>query len=129
MSGPFITITSGRVREGKLAAYRELNAAITARVEEQEPRIIAFHVMLAEDGERFTGLQLHPDVESMEYHLDVVSDLIRDAGAVLQVETFTVLGASNESFDRYLKSMADPEVTIQHLPNHLSGFTRSSAAD
>ena len=128
MSGPFIAITSGRIREGKLAGYRELNAAITARVDEQEPRVIAFHVMLSEDGERFTSVQVHPDVQSMEFHIKVVGDLIKGAGELIQVETFTVLGASNESFDAYMKAMADSGITIRHLPNHLRGFTRSSAA-
>lgn len=57
MPAPFITVTTGRVREGKLAEYHDLNAALTALVEEQEPRLIAVHVMLSQDGERFTGLQ------------------------------------------------------------------------
>jgi hypothetical protein len=129
MSGPFIAITSGRIRAGKLAEYRELNAAITARIEKQEPRLIAFHVMLSGDGERFTSMQLHPDVQSMEFHIKVVSDLIKDAGEVIEVEMFTVLGASNESFDDYMKAMADSGIVIHHLPEHVRGFTRSSAAD
>ena len=129
MSGPFITITSGRVRQGRLAEYRELNAAITALVEEREPRMIAFHVMLSEDGERFTGVQFHPDVQSMEFHVQVAGEVIRKAGELLQVETFTVLGPSNESFDSYMKALADSGIAVQHLPDHLRGFTRSSAAD
>jgi hypothetical protein len=128
MSGAFITITSGRVREGKLAEYRELNAVISALVEEQEPRMIAFNAMLSEEGERFTGVQVHPDVQSMEFHLEVARDVIRDAGDLLQVETFIVLGASNESFDAYMKAMVASGIAVQHLPVHVSGFTRSSAA-
>jgi len=129
MSAPLITITAGRVREGKLAEYRRLNARITEFVEAQEPRVIAFHVMLSEDGGRFVGLQVHPDAASMELHMQVAGGLIREAGDVLQVETFTVLGSSSEAFDKMMSSLASAGVAVQHLPDHVNGFTRSSAAD
>ena len=76
MPGPSIAITAGRIEEGKLAEYREPNAAISALV-----------------------------------------------------ETFTAFGASTEAFDDYLKAMADAGIAIQHLRNHVRGFTRSSATD
>jgi hypothetical protein len=129
MSAPLITLTAGRIKEGALGDYRRLNARITEFVRAEEPRVIAFHVMLSEDGTRFAGVQVHPDVQSMELHMQVAGELIRDAGDVLQVESFTVLGPSSAAFDKMMSSLEAAGVAVQHLPEHLGGFTRSSAVD
>lgn len=129
MSAPFITFTLGRVREGKLAAYRQLNRQITDRVKSQEPRVIAFHVMASEDGTRFLGMQFHPDAQSMEFHLQVVRELIQNAGDYLEIEEYRVLGPSSDVIDRLMGTIAESGVNVDHFPNHLAGFTRSSAAD
>lgn len=129
MSEPFITLTSARVKEGKLADYLELNRRITERVEAKEPRVIAFHVMLDQDQERFVGLQFHPDAASMEFHLEVVRELIAGAGDMLTIDEFKVLGMSSEVVDRLMESSAESGVKVEHFPIHVGGFTRSSAAD
>jgi len=76
MSALFITLTFGRIREGKRDVFEQSNATIAQLVEAEEPRVIAFHASLTEDGERFAGLQFHPDAESMAYHLQVVRDAV-----------------------------------------------------
>ncbi len=129
MPAPFITVTSARVKEGKLAAYMELNRRITEAVEAEEPRIIAFHVMINDDRDRFVGLQFHPDAESMEFHLETVRELISEAGDLLDIDEYKVLGASSEIVDGLMESMAESGIKVEHFPNHLGGFTRSSAAN
>jgi len=129
MSSPFITLTSGRVREGRLDDYLEVNRAITETVQTKEPRVIAFHVMLDEEGERFLGLQFHPDARSLEFHMEVLRDLIGQAGDVLDVQGFTVLGPSSEAVDGLMRTLVDGGVTVMHYPRHVNGFTRSAAAD
>lgn len=75
VTAPFITVTSARVKEGKLADYEKLNRSLTELVETEEPRIVAFHVMLTEDRDRLIGMQFHPDAQSMEFHLETVGEL------------------------------------------------------
>lgn len=122
-------MTSARVKEGKLADYEQLNRAITELVETEEPRIIAFHVMLTEDRDRLVGMQFHPDSQSMEFHLETVGELIADISDILEVEEFKVLGQSSEIIDGIMKTMAESGIKVEHVPHHLGGFTRSSASE
>lgn len=127
--GPFITLTVAKVKDGKHAEFEKLNRAITDRVKAEEPRVIAFHVMASEDRERFVGMQFHPDAQSMEFHLETVRELIANSGEVLEIHEFKVLGESSQVIDAMMASMAESGIEVEHLPHHLTGFTRSSAAD
>lgn len=124
------TVHHIHIRQGQGGAdYERLNRAITALVEAEEPRIIAFHVMLTEDRERLVGMQFHPDAQSMEFHLETVKELIANASDILEIEEFQVLGQSSEVIDGLMKTMAESGIKVEHVPHHLGGFTRSSAAD
>jgi hypothetical protein len=129
VSAPFITVTFGRIKEGKREDFERSNKTIAQLVEGEEPRLIAFHAFLTEDGGRFAGLQFHPDAESMVYHLQVVRDAVEDIGGTLEIEEFKVLGPSNVAIDGMMKTMSEGPVRVEHLPNHAAGFTRSDAAD
>ncbi len=129
MSSPFISLTFGRIREGRVQDFKDSNQAISELVEAKEPRVIAFHAFLSEDGERFTGLQFHPDAASMVFHMQLVREAIQDISGSLEIEEFKVLGPSNEVIDGMIDSMTEAGIKVEHLPNHGAGFTRSSAAD
>lgn len=129
MSSPFITLTFGKVKEGKLEEFKRANQEIAALVEGQEPRVIAFHAMVSEDGQRFAGMQFHPDPASMEFHLRVVSGAVAQMSDTLEIEDFKVLGPSNETIDGMMKAMAEAGIQVEHLSDHTSGFTRSSAVE
>lgn len=129
MSAPFITLTFGSIREGNREAFERSNKTIAQLVEDQEPRVVAFHAYLTENGERFVGLQFHPDADSMVHHLQVVREAVEDISGTLEIEEFRVLGPSNETIDGMIKTMSEAGVNVAHLPNHVAGFTRSNAAD
>lgn len=46
--------------------------------------MIAFHALLTEDGDRFGGMQFHPDAESMVLHLQVVKEAVADISGSLE---------------------------------------------
>jgi len=129
MATPFITLTFGRIKEGKREDFERSNKTIVELVADQEPRVIAFHAFLTEDRDRFAGLQLHPDTESLVFHMQVVKDAVEEISATLEIEAFKVLGPSNEMIDRMMKTMSENGIEVEHLPNHTAGFTRSAAAD
>ncbi len=129
MSAPFITLTFGRIVDGKREDFERSSAAIAQLVEEKEPRVVAFHALLTEDGDRFGGMQFHPDAESLVFHMQLVKEAIEDISGSLEIEEFRVMGPSNDTVDDMMKGMAASGVTVEHLPNHVAGFTRSAAAD
>lgn len=129
MPAPFITLTFGTIIDGRLEDFEHSNRAIAELVEAKEPRVIAFHAFLSEDGKRFAGMQFHPDAASMAFHLQLIREAVEDISGSLRIEEFKVLGPSNEMIDGMLASMADAGITVEHLPDHGAGFTRSSADD
>lgn len=128
MSAPFITLTFGKIREGKGADFERSNKSIAQLVEEQEPRVIAFHAFLTEGRQRFAGLQFHPDAESMVFHMQVVKDAVEDISSALEIDEFKVLGPSTDAIDGVLKAMSEGGVKTEHLPHHVAGFTRSDVS-
>jgi hypothetical protein len=48
-------------------------------VESNEPRLIAFNLYLDDEGSSVTGVQVHPDAQSMVSHMQVVRDYITTA--------------------------------------------------
>jgi hypothetical protein len=128
-SPPFVTLTFGKIKEGRVEDYKRSAKLIANLVEEKEPRVIAFHAMLTEDGGRFAGVQVHRDAASMEFHLQVVREALTDIGSTLEIEEFKVLGLSSEAIDGMMKAMADSGIEVEHLPYHVGGFTRSTASD
>lgn len=129
MSAPFITLTFGKITEGGLQDFKRSSTAIARLVEDKEPRVIALHALLTEDGERFGGLQFHPDAESLVFHLQVVKEAVDDISDSLEIEEFKVMGPSNGTIDGLMTSLTEAGVKVEHLPNHVAGFTRSAAAD
>jgi hypothetical protein len=65
----------------------------------------------------------------MVYHLQVVRDAVEVISGALEIEEFKVLGPSNEAIDEMTKTMSEGRVRVEHLPNHVAGFSRSDAAD
>jgi hypothetical protein len=71
-----------------------------------EPRVIGFEAYLSDDDTEVTGLQVHPDADSMGYHMQVAFEKIME-------------------FDQYLDTQG-VEVYYSSLPgppfgDHLSG--------
>ena len=64
MSSPFITLTSGKINEGRVQDFKRSNIAIAQLVEAREPRVVAFHALLDSDEERFAGLQFPTPMQS-----------------------------------------------------------------
>ena len=69
----FIFIATNRVRPGLLAAERRRVPGWVEFTERHEPRLIAFHEFLSRDGTEVEYVQIHPDTESFEHHLQVLA--------------------------------------------------------
>ena len=52
--------------------------AFVALVEANEPRLIAFHIFVNEDGTQATTIQVHPDAASMAFHMQVIGQKISE---------------------------------------------------
>ena len=74
MSGPFIFIATNRLKPGKLADERKRVPALVDFVEANEPQLIAFNEYVNEDGTEVAVVQIHPDADSIAFHMEVIAE-------------------------------------------------------
>jgi hypothetical protein len=128
MSGPFIFIATNRLKPGKLAEERERVPGLVDFIDESEPRLIAFNEYANDDGTEVGVVQIHPDAESMELHMDIVRERAEQAYAqTLDATTsIQVFGNPGEAVLEMLSSRAGSGISLSVKRHHLGGFTRSA---
>jgi quinol monooxygenase YgiN len=125
MAAPFIFIGTHRLKEGKLQDLRHYEQELVALVEAKEPRLIAFHVFVNEDGTQATTIQVHPDAASMEFHMQVLGQKISQAYAFLErTERIEVYGTPSDQVLEMMRQLAGSGVPLSVKADHLGGFTR-----
>ena len=129
MSGPFIFIATNKLKPGKLederARVRELSDFIAAN----EPRLLAFNEYADESGTEVGVVQVHPDAESMQFHMNVVRERAASAYAETLDATMSVqvFGTPDDAILQMLRQQAGAGVDLSVKPHRLGGFTRIAA--
>ena len=125
--GPFIYVGTYTIKPGKLEEARKRCGELVDFVETNEPRMIAFHIFLDEEGQRLSTLQVHPDSASMELHMEVNAKHFATAFDYLDATVSEQFyGAISDSLAAELAKWDDPDVAVTRMPVHESGFTRSN---
>jgi hypothetical protein len=127
MSGPFIFIATNRLKQGKLEDERKRVPELCDFIEANEPRLIAFNEYASEDGTEVSVVQIHPDAESMEFHMDLVAERAARAYAeTLEATTsIHVYGAPSDGVLEMLSRQAGAGVPLTVKRHRLGGFTRA----
>jgi hypothetical protein len=127
MPGPFIFIATNRLKPGKLEAERRRVPGLCEFIAATEPRILAFNEYVDEDGGEVGVVQVHPDAESMAYHMEVV----RERAARAYAETLDatsniqVFGTPTDAILEMLRQSVGSGVRIHVKPHYLGGFVRT----
>ena len=126
MSGPFIFIATNRLKPGKLADERKRVPGLVDFVEENEPRVIAFNEYANDDGTEVAVVQIHPDADSMAFHLDVIAERAAAAYSetVAATTSIQVFGTPSKAVLEVLERQAGAGVPLTVKSVHLGGFTR-----
>jgi hypothetical protein len=120
---PFIVKTVSRIHPGKAEAYRPLVAEFCRRVEESEPRLLAFHIYVSEDEGSEVVIQVHPDPESMRYHLEVMGQKVRETFAFADFESLEIYGEPDDALKEWIARVSEG-IPFTLYPVHWGGFTR-----
>lgn len=111
MIGPFIFVSHGRIKPGRLEDFKAYAVRFFPLVEEREPRILAFNTYLDEAGERYTSVQVHPDAASMEHHMKVMGEEIGATFEYVESAGVEVYGELSEAMLAMMRQIADVPVT------------------
>lgn len=127
MPGPFIWIGTHTIKSGMLEECKRRLQELADLVETNEPRLIAFHIYFDEEGSTVSVVQVHPDADSMLFHMKVISEHLTDAFDYLEkTVSEQVFGTPSPSLSELLKKYADPEAAATQMPVHEVGFTRTT---
>lgn len=104
MSGPIVFIDTLRIHQGKLADFEQAVREVAELVESSEPQLIAYAVYVDAAGTEATGLQIHPDSESMERHLAVAGPAF---GRIMELVDLVRVEIYGEPDDRLLGRLTE----------------------
>jgi hypothetical protein len=126
VSGPFIFIATNRLKPGKLGDERARVPGLVDFVETSEPRLLAFNEYANDEGTEVAVIQVHPDADSMAFHMNVVAE--RAAAAYAETLDATtgiqVFGTPSNAVVEMLRRQAGAGVPLGIKPVHLGGFIR-----
>jgi hypothetical protein len=129
MAGPLIFISQSRIKEGELDNFKRGLREMAEFVEANEPRVIAFEAYLNDDDTEVTGVQIHPDADSMALHMQVAFEKIMEFDKYLDTQSVEVYGVPNDAVLGMMKQIADQfsgsEMSLRVRTNPVGGFTRA----
>src|SRR6266446_2012779 len=125
MPGPFIFIATNRLKPGKLADERRRVPDLVDFVAANEPRLLAFNEYANEEGTEVAVVQIHPDADSMVFHMELIAERAASAYAetIESTTSIQVFGAPTDVVTEMLRQQAGAGVPSRIKPNHLGGFT------
>jgi hypothetical protein len=97
MPEPIVFVDSSEIREGRLDEVKVMIHELTEFVETNEPRPILYQVFLDQTGRTMTVVQVHPDSESMEMHMDVAQSVFSKFQGLLQMRTMDIYGKPSQA--------------------------------
>lgn len=126
MAEPFIFIQTAPIKDGMLDSYRTDIAETVDLVAAEEPRIHHFASYINEEGTEQTVVQIHPDPESMRFHMQVAAEQIRERGprnldfSRMRIEVY---GEPTEPVLELMRELAGSGVPIT-IKTLAAGFNR-----
>jgi quinol monooxygenase YgiN len=128
MAQPFILIGTYRIKEGKLDDFERFWRQFVDFVEEGEPRLIAFNAYADDGGNEVAIVQVHPDVDSMEFHMKLIREHVEQAFADFLEDTvgMQIYGVTSDSALQMMEQLGGhAPLTVKR--RGIGGFTRSAA--
>jgi len=123
---PFIFIATNRLKPGKLNSEQRRLPDLIDFIQANEPRLIAFNEYANEEGTEVAVVQVHPDADSMVFHMELIAERAASAYAdtIDATTNIQVFGTPSGTVTDMLRRQAGAGVPLSIKPHHLGGFTR-----
>jgi hypothetical protein len=106
MSEPIVYIDSSEIRAGKLPQLEAGMKELADFVEASEPQMISYGFFLDEERTRMTLIAIHPDSDSMEFHMEVAGPLFRKFAPWIDMKTIEIYGRPSAKVLEQLRDKA-----------------------
>lgn len=107
MAEPIVYIDSSEIREGKLGKLKEAMKELVDFVAEREPQLLSYGFYLSEHDSRVDLVAIHPDLASLEFHMDLGGPAFAKFKDLISLSKIEVYGQIDEPMLRRLKQKAE----------------------
>jgi quinol monooxygenase YgiN len=127
MAEPFIFTNTTAIKEGQLEAWVKSFAEFAEDIERAEPRLLHFAMYVSEDGTEETLVQVHPDADSMLFHMGLLAEHGHATGDYLDFSRSTTRIYGNPTPELLEKIRAfSPDIDVL-VSTPQGGFSRVPA--
>jgi quinol monooxygenase YgiN len=129
MADPIVFVSHFAIRDGKLEAYRRLQAEIAAAIEAEKPGTVVYLAHLDPRGTAVTVTHVFPDAAAMDRHFDGSDERSRAADEVMVPAGWEIYGSpSGPALETIRQAAAAGGVALRLAPDYVAGFVRSAAS-
>ncbi len=125
MTEPIVYIDVSEIRDGKLEDLRIAMKELAAFVEANEPQLSSYGFFLDEERSRMTVVAVHPDSDSIEFHMDIGGPEFCKFTELSRLQRIEIYGRITEGalerLHQRTELLGSGTVTVHELH---SGFTR-----
>lgn len=128
MSEALFFVNTYKLKDGKLAAFKEANQDWLDWNEKGHPRLLHHEVYVGDDGVEVTNIQVHPDSASMEQQMELVADVHGQWREYIDWSTMRIqlYGNPSDVLLKSLRQLAGSGVPVT-IRSPLNGFSRLPA--
>lgn len=114
MADPLISINTYRIKEGHLDDYLTGVKVVVDVVSEKHPRMHHIGFYVSDDGSEATTVQIHPDSESLLYHMQLVADHVEGAREYLDWGSMQIhlYGSPSEAVLKQMRQISGSGVPV-----------------
>jgi hypothetical protein len=125
MTGPFIFIATNRLKDGKLNSEKKRVPDLIDFIQANEPRLTAFNEYANDEGTEVAVVQVHPDADSMVFHMELIAERAASAYAdtIDATTNIQVFGTPSGTVTDMLRRQAGAGVPMSIKPHQLGEFT------
>lgn len=103
---PIVYVDTSEIREGKGEALEAAMEHLSTFVEENMPRLISYGFFVDPERKRVTLVAVHPDSESLEFHMDTGREEFRKFADLLVLSKIEVYGRVSDAVLERLEQKA-----------------------
>jgi hypothetical protein len=103
---PIVYVDASTIREGKLDELTAAMDHLAAWVEANVPRLVSYAFYLDAERKQMTVVAVHPDSDSLEYHMDAGREEFRKFASLIELARIDVYGRVSDAVVERLEAKA-----------------------
>ena len=123
MAAHVIFVGTYEVPPEALNAFIAANKDMRDYVKANEPRLVSWHTYISDDRTEATTIMIHPDSDSLEYHLQVAATRISAGVSMVRTKHMELYGEVSEGLLSRLQTISQSSGSWPiDVKRHLHGF-------